>query len=421
MIKHLLTIIWNQRRANGWIFAELLIVAGILWFMVDAFYVDYCTYHSPLGYDISNTWRFKLNKLTEKAPGYVSDSLTHANDADDLTLMMQRIRQNPKVEDVCASFFSCPYSNGNMWRPISPIDGDTTLTHGKGYQLRSVTPEYFRMFRIRTADGKSAYNQVAGVHNALVISKEMAEALYHGQKVSGRKVKYADYDNLFTIAAVASSIRNSEYERPEMCFYQCLDGELYAETVNDYSAQRAELCVRMKKTYTDDDMDHFLEEMGDRLIVHNLYVSGVRSIADSRSMQLQYKMNEAENKIALMVFMLVNVFFGIIGTFWLRMQNRRGEVGLRMAMGASRITLKRYMFVEGLSLLVITLPLIVILALNLWKVDLIDTYRMPYSLMRFAVTFGITYLLMGAMICIGIWLPMRKSVKLTPTEALHYE
>ena len=33
MIKHLLTIIWNQRRANGWIFAELLIVAGILWFM----------------------------------------------------------------------------------------------------------------------------------------------------------------------------------------------------------------------------------------------------------------------------------------------------------------------------------------------------------------------------------------------------
>ncbi len=79
------------------------------------------------------------------------------------------------------------------------------------------------------------------------------------------------------------------------------------------------------------------------------------------------------------------------------------------------------MFVEGLSLLVITLPLIVILALNLWKADLIDTYRMPYSLMRFAVTFGITYLLMGAMICIGIWLPMRKSVKLTPAEALHYE
>ena len=27
-----------------------------------------------------------------------------------------------------------------------------------------------------------------------------------------------------------------------------------------------------------------------------------------------------------MVFMLVNVFFGIIGTFWLRMQNRKGEI-----------------------------------------------------------------------------------------------
>ena len=35
MIKHILSIIWNQRRSNGWIFAELLVVAGVFWLMVD--------------------------------------------------------------------------------------------------------------------------------------------------------------------------------------------------------------------------------------------------------------------------------------------------------------------------------------------------------------------------------------------------
>ena len=40
MIKHILSIIWNQRRSNGWIFAELLVVAGVFWLMVDMFYVD---------------------------------------------------------------------------------------------------------------------------------------------------------------------------------------------------------------------------------------------------------------------------------------------------------------------------------------------------------------------------------------------
>ena len=38
MIKHILKIMWNQRRTNGWIFAELLIVAGVLWVMVDTFW-----------------------------------------------------------------------------------------------------------------------------------------------------------------------------------------------------------------------------------------------------------------------------------------------------------------------------------------------------------------------------------------------
>ena len=41
--------------------------------------------------------------------------------------------------------------------------------------------------------------------------------------------------------------------------------------------------------------------------------------------------------------------------------------------------------------------------------------------MRFLVTFGLTYLLMAAMICIGIWFPVRKAVRLAPAEALHYE
>jgi hypothetical protein len=47
MIKHILSIIWNQRRSNGWIFAELLVVAGVFWLMVDMFYVDTRTYYSP--------------------------------------------------------------------------------------------------------------------------------------------------------------------------------------------------------------------------------------------------------------------------------------------------------------------------------------------------------------------------------------
>ena len=79
MIRHILKIMRNQRRSNGWIFAELAVVAAVLWMMIDTFWVDYRTYHAPLGFDIGNVWRLKLSDLDAKAPGYVPDSLYHSS------------------------------------------------------------------------------------------------------------------------------------------------------------------------------------------------------------------------------------------------------------------------------------------------------------------------------------------------------
>ena len=36
MIRHLLTLIWNQRKQNGWLFADLVLVLLSVFFLVDA-------------------------------------------------------------------------------------------------------------------------------------------------------------------------------------------------------------------------------------------------------------------------------------------------------------------------------------------------------------------------------------------------
>lgn len=407
MIRHILKIMWNQRRSNGWIFAELAVVAAVLWMMIDTFWVDYRTYHAPLGFDIGNVWRFKLSDLDAKAPGYMPDSLYHSSDPEDLTRLMTQIRQNPEVEDVCVTFYSCPYSNGNSWREVKPVDGDTIYAaHMESFQMRNVTPEYFRLFRIRTVDGEPVYDKVVGRHNVIVITPEMAEGFYHGApNIVGRRVYHGGHDLSSEIAAVSTSIRTNEYERPEASYFQCLEGETYNSTVSSFGASSAEFCVRMKRPYTQNEMNLFLDGMGERLKVNNLYVYGITPISSFREQQLSQKEREANNKISLMAFMLVNVFFGIIGTFWLRMQNRKGEIGLRMALGAHRITLERYMYTEGLCLLAFTLPLLIIFAFNMVYMDQLDSYRQPLTFMRFLMTFGFTYFLMGVMICIGVWFP----------------
>ena len=85
------------------------------------------------------------------------------------------------------------------------------------------------------------------------------------------------------------------------------------------------------------------------------------------------------------------------------------------------VPLRRYLYLEGLCLLALTLPFIALFAINMVATDAIDTYRLPFTTGRFAISFGITYLMMSGMICLGIWLPVRKVTRMVPAEALHYE
>ena len=57
MIKSILTQIWNQRRLNGWIFAELLIVFVLLWYCLDMLYAFAYAERQPKGYDLEHVYK----------------------------------------------------------------------------------------------------------------------------------------------------------------------------------------------------------------------------------------------------------------------------------------------------------------------------------------------------------------------------
>ena len=365
MIKHIFKIIWAQRKSNGWILGELVIVMCALWFMMDKLWVDVRCYNAPMGYDISNTWRFKLSTLSSNAPGYVPDSLYDSNATQDLLKLMERIRQEQEVEEVCVTYWSMPYSNGSSWGTLLPLGADTSKAVGQNYHKLKVSPSYFDVFRMKDKEGRAITPLVENAYRPLVVTAEAEDFFFGGQSAIGRQIsENDDLSEPFTIAAVLPTFRSNDFDRPEM-------------TVN------------------------------------NIFVHGVTLLADQRDDQLRFTKNENSKKLSMMAFLLVNVFFGIVGTFWLRTERRRSEIGLRMAIGSSRGRLGEYMYLEGLGLLVFVF--------NMAFLDKLDSYREPLSILRFLVTLSVSYLLMAGMICMGIWFPVRKAVKMAPAEALHYE
>jgi hypothetical protein len=421
MIRHILKIIWTQRKSNGWIYAELLVVVGAIWYMTDKLYVDLRTWYSPLGYDITDTWRFKLSKLNASSPAYVPEEEYTSTPTEDLLQLSAQIRRLPAVEEVCFTFYSCPYSFGNSSRSITPVDGDTLAASQKSFQVRRVSAEYFDVFRVRDTQGRRLNPVKDGVDNPVILTRDMADVLYPGQPAEGRKVRFCTGCPELPVTAVSVPVRTDEYLKSEPSFFLVMTGGYLQETVESFGPENAELCVRMKRAFTLEEMHRFMEETGEQLTANNLHVYGVRSIADAREDMLYERNAEQSKQFCLMAFLLVNVLFGITGTFRLRIQQRRGETGIRMALGANRLHLAGYLYGEGLCLLLLTLPFTALFAVNIIMADIPDSYRLPYTVGRFLLTFGGTYLLMGLMICTGIRFPARKAARIAPAEALHYE
>lgn len=100
---------------------------------------------------------------------------------------------------------------------------------------------------------------------------------------------------------------------------------------------------------------------------------------------------------------------------------RKGEMGLRMALGSTRRQLNSIMVGEGVLLLVLVFIPSLVISFNIAHMDLIDTYQLPFTWLRFAICGGITFVLIVLMIICGVWYPARSTARLEPAEALHYE
>ena len=93
MIQHLLQLIWNQRKQNAWLWAELLLVSVFLWFLVDYLYVMGRTYTAPLGFDIRHTYSIVISSLSERSPDYIPKEKRERPDGVHLLTALDRIRR----------------------------------------------------------------------------------------------------------------------------------------------------------------------------------------------------------------------------------------------------------------------------------------------------------------------------------------
>jgi putative ABC transport system permease protein len=227
---------------------------------------------------------------------------------------------------------------------------------------------------------------------------------------------YLDRDTTLRVI-VGASIQPPRYSD----YQQARDSYSILYKLSWYSSL-IELCVRVRPDQDHDFAERLRADATKQLRVGNVFIADIRSFDDIRRNFQQAQSNQLRNYVTGMSFLLLNIFLGLLGTFWFRTQQRRGEIALHKVHGAtSRVVFTRLLTEGILILTLVTLPALIIdyfltdMELNSWH------NGTTFEPTRFIVCAAITYLLIALMIAVGIGIPARRAMQVQPAEALHDE
>ena len=171
-----------------------------------------------------------------------------------------------------------------------------------------------------------------------------------------------------------------------------------------------------------DVKENIMKDAPSQYRIGNLMVTDVVSFDDIRTNFQRIWSNKERNYYAGMGFLLLNIFLGLLGTFWFRTQQRVSEIAIRKVNGATSTDIFRRLISEGLLLLVgATIPATLIdiglswYGYNQW----FDDGYMGW--VRTPATILISFALMALMIVLGILIPARRAMKIKPAVALKDE
>ncbi len=416
MNKKLFTQIKNEWRSNLWLVTELLLVSVVMWYIVDYMYVKAMVYNEPRGFDISHCYLVQMGRLTDKSPDFIAGQ-TEEEKRQDIKDLLERLQHRPDVEAAGFGQNSYPYNGSNSGTSVAY---DTLQS--PGWTLRRyVSPDFVRVFRYRGTRGETP-EQLAEMlrdPNNFLASDNLYKQRYGLDLTSlvGKKFYLGgDTTETYTLPASLQVVRYSDYQQAGNSF------SMVKGLPENWIELSLELCVRVKEDQDKDFIARLKADSEKLYRVGNVFIADVRSFADIRRNYQQSQTNLLRSYLFGMSFLLLNIFLGLLGTFWFRTQQRRGEIALMKSLGGTDRSVFTRQLVEGLLLLVIATVPAVFIDWNLANAELNAWMDgSTFGLGRFAITILISFLLIALMIIVGIWIPAGKAMRVQPAEALHDE
>lgn len=418
MKRKLLRQICNEWKSNVWLGLELVIVSVVMWYVIDSLWCIYSTYNEPRGFNTDHCYLIQYDRLSDKSPDYRPYE-SRDEESEDFLRLFDRLAARPEVEAVACGSNAYIYNGSNSG---TTLDIDTLTSSTAGYVLRRVvSPEFPIVFRIEGARGETP-EQLAEIMRNNTNAMLCSDNLYYNYGIEhmdgfiGRRFASKATEDTLTLSAVYKVVRYNDYttQNKSRSMMETMPRKYYVYNAN-------ELMLRVKDNMDKNFKENLMKDATRDLRFGNFYISNVLSFDDIRANHQLSSSTTTRNTYVVMAFLAINIFLGLLGTFWFRTQTRVHEIAIRMANGATRMDVFKRFVGEGELLLTIVTPLAVVMDWLIVYFEYNHYYNGYFTPWRFIACVLLTYALMALMILLGTLIPACRAMKLQPAVALKEE
>jgi hypothetical protein len=268
--------------------------------------------------------------------------------------------------------------------------------------------------------------------NFCYVSELFAQKMFGSTEVIGKEV-YDGTINIGKIGAVFQNVKTRDYNAS----YPLVIAFDKDFSMHDWVHKNNYIVFRLKEGVDFEKFnERFTKEVAPHMNQGNFYFDCFKPFDETRRElgTLMGVYNKLRLKGSLTAFTLLCIFLGMVGTFWIRCNARRQEIGLMRSMGATEGRVKNQFLTEAGLLVSGAFILSLVLVVNFVVITdgmaqpsfsgdinfvLISEWLSPS--VQFTMVSLITYLALLVIALVGTLIPVRRAVKVLPADALRDE